>query len=730
LLVCAGANAFASGAMADASVLERAADAGVEPVAAESAPVLTPAGAAPTAAAATTEVTVRGTASSARQLQRSADAVNVVDLRKAKQQTADLGEVLARTQGVAVRRDGGLGSGTRFSLNGLYDDQVRFFVDGVPLDLAGYPFGIANVPVNLVERVEVYRGVVPIRFGADALGGAVNLVSEAHDSSRFGASYQAGSFGTHRASAAGRYRHVPSGLVVGGAAFMDRALNDYFIDVEIPDERGRLHAAHVRRFHDAYRAYGGNVELGVVDRSWAKQLLVSGFAATYDKQLQHNLVMTVPYGKVRYGESVYGATARYAADLSRALELQLVGSYARRRIDFVDRGKWVYDFRGDRVRERTTPGEIEGDANDQTIWQEGAFGRALLTWSVAAGHALRASLTPQFTTRTGRDRLKPDPELRDALAARRELFTLVSGLEYELSLFDERLSNVLFVKDYVYRAHGEDPEAGAEFRRHEARSHSQGAGDSLRFAFTPWLYAKASYEYATRLPRADEVFGNGVLVTPNLELKPEVSHNANLGPRLELRRTKLGDFTLDLNAFLRQSERLIVLLGADRDIRYQNVYKARGLGVENALFWSSPGRWTSLDATVTWQDVRNVSKRGTFGTYAGDRVPNRPYLFASWGGRARVPGVPRRAGALEPFYNGRYVHSFYRAWESQGLREFKQVVETQVSHSVGLSWIWQRDGARAAATFEVDNLTDAKLFDNYGVQRPGRAFYAKVTGEL
>src|SRR5262249_10615613 len=115
------------------------------------------------------EVTVRGAPSDAQRLQQSAEAVNVIDTRKPKQQTADLGEVLARTQGVAVRRDGGLGSNARFSLNGLYDDQIRFFLDGVPLDLAGYPSGIADIPVNLVDRVEVYRGVVPIRFGADAL---------------------------------------------------------------------------------------------------------------------------------------------------------------------------------------------------------------------------------------------------------------------------------------------------------------------------------------------------------------------------------------------------------------------------------------------------------------------------------------------------------------------------------------------------------------------------------
>jgi len=29
----------------------------------------------------------------------------------------------------------------------------------------------------------------------------------------------------------------------------------------------------------------------------------------------------------------------------------------------------------------------------------------------------------------------------------------------------------------------------------------------LRFRWTPWLYTKVSYEYATRLPRPDEVFG-------------------------------------------------------------------------------------------------------------------------------------------------------------------------------------------------------------------------------
>ena len=100
------------------------------------------------------EVVVRVTSAAAR-LRESADAVKVVETEQARKESADLGEVLARTPGVGVQRAGGLGSGSRFSLNGLTDEQIRFFLDGVPLEYAGYPFGIANLPVNAIERVEI-----------------------------------------------------------------------------------------------------------------------------------------------------------------------------------------------------------------------------------------------------------------------------------------------------------------------------------------------------------------------------------------------------------------------------------------------------------------------------------------------------------------------------------------------------------------------------------------------
>jgi len=729
---------IATGAPLDSADAATATSARTAPAEVDGASIASPSVPAPVSLAAPSpafveatpvEVTVRSTRNEAQRLQRSADAVVVVDLRRAKEQTGDLGEVLARTQGVAIRRDSGLGSTTRFSLNGLYDHQIRLFLDGVPLELAGYPFGIGNVPINIVERAEIYRGVVPIRLGADALGGAVNLVTNHTYENRLSVSYQLGSFGTHRAHVDGLYRHEPSGFIVGGHAFFDRAKNDYDVTASLTDETGMQRNVRVPRFHDGYTASGVTLEVGVVDRPWAKRLLLQSTFATYDKELQHDPMMKVPYGEVTYGETAYAATARYEVKPHTDVELELLANYSRRTIDFKDVGEWVYNWAGERGRQRRVPGERDL-ASDRTTLEHVGFGRALVSWNMVPGHTLRASLTPQYTTRTGNERVPSTSGARDPLMAVRDLFTLVSGLEYQVNLLDERVENVLFVKNYVYRLKNEDPQDDGSFLRREADRHRAGVGDSLKVRILPWLSAKASYEYATRLPRPEELFGDGRQTVANLELKPEVSHNANIGPRVELKLRSLGELTLDVNGFLRDSNRLIAYLGSERSFVYENVQRARARGVENGVTWRSPGRWVDLHGALTWLDTRNHGRAGTFGAFHGDRIPNRPYFFGSWGARANIPGLLGSGVGVAPFYHGRYVHEFFRSWESAGMRDGKDVIPKQVAHSLGLTLTFQGGFGKLLATIEADNLSDALLFDNFGVQRPGRAFYAKLMGSL
>jgi vitamin B12 transporter len=678
----------------------------------------------------TVEITVQGL-TAAERLRQSAESVTVVETERSQRESADLGELLARTQGVGVRRAGGLGSGTRFSLNGLTDDQVRFFLDGVPLEMSGYPFGIANVPVNLVERIEIYSGAVPVRFGADALGGAVNLVtSQDVRGTHASASYEVGSFETHRLTLGGRHLHQPSGFLTRVSGFFDYAKNDYPIDVMVPDERGRLSSARIYRSHDAYRAVGGNVEIGFVNRRWARRLLLRAFVTDYDKEYQHNVVMSVPYGAVTYGERSAGASLRYQQSLGRGVSLDVLGGYAHLKGRFVDVTTCVYDWFGRCGRMRTQPGESDSRPYDQRGWDHSGFARVNATWRAHPQHTLRLALAATYLTRNGDDLLPSAPGARDPLKAERKLWSLVNGVEYELDLLDDRLENIAFAKQFLQILDSEEPRPGGSFRRRDRDTDRFGVGDALRYRFTDWLYAKVSYEYATRLPRPEELFGDNRFIVANLELQPEKSHNGNVGVSIDLRSTRAGAFRAGVNGFLREADQLIVLLGNERDQSYQNVFGARSLGVESTAGWTSPGDYLALDGNLTYQDFRNTADAGAFGDYAGDRIPNRPYFFGFAAARLQFSGVVSALDEVSLFWNSRYVHHHFRAWESVGLAETKQVIPTQLVHGVGLGYLVHDQQTRLSTSAEMQNVTDETVFDFMGVQRPGRAFYMKITAEL
>jgi outer membrane cobalamin receptor len=685
--------------------------------------------AAAEAAAETIEVTADWPSAADRRRQ-SAEAVTVVETDRAQRESADLGEVLARSHGVAVQRNGGLGSTTRFSLEGLTDDQVRIFLDGIPLELAGYPFGIANVPVNLVERIEIYSGVVPVRFGADALGGAVTLVTDDDlRGQRFAASYEVGSFDTHRLTLSGRAQ-TASGLFARASGFFDYTRNNYPVDVQAPDDKGRLSDARIYRFHDGYHAVGGNAEVGYVDRPWAKRLLLRAFVTSYDKEYQHNLAMTVPYGGVDYRETSSGASLRYEQPLGGDVTLHAVagGTYSRGR--FLDAATCVYDWFGRCVNDRAMAGETGARPYDQVSWDRAGFGRIDLAWRARPEHAARLAIAPTYVTRTGDERLQDDPAARDPLTAERKLLTLVNGLEYELDAPGGRLENLAFVKHYVQRLDSEEPRPGGTIRRQDRTTQRVGVGDGVRFKLAPWLIAKASYEWATRLPRPDEVFGDNAFVTASLELAPETSHNVNLGAAIDARDTAVGAVRATVNGFLRDASQLIVLLGNERTQSYQNVFGARSLGVEASAGWTGLDGHVVLDGNATYVDLRNTAAAGAFGKFAGDRIPNRPYLFANGSARAQLASVFAPRDEIAVTWTTRYSHDYFRGWESIGQLDTKQVIPGQLVHGIGLGYVVHRERASLSTTLEIQNLTDERVFDFYGVQRPGRAFYLKTTCEL
>jgi vitamin B12 transporter len=671
------------------------------------------------------EVSVRAMSSASR-LRGSAEAVHVVETRGAQQRSADLGETLARSAGVTVQRAGGLGSETRLSLNGLEGDQIRLFVDGVPLGFAGYSFGLANVPVNLVQRIEVYRGVVPARFGADALGGAINLVSEgAGWNGRAAASYQAGSFGTQRLTADASHVFDAEGLFVRANLFGDTTENDYPIDVEVVDASGRQTPARVYRFHDDYRAGGFGVEAG-----WLGWLSLRAFATASDKQLQHDPLMIEPYGEVTSRTRNTGAYLRYEQELGESVELSALGGYAFGRVGFRDVASCIYDWFGQCVRQRVTPGEVENVPRDNVIDNHASYLRAHLDWELAPEHSLRFALSPDVVIRTGDER-RPRTLLGvDALEAKRLLTSNVTGLEYQLQLLEERFENIVAFKSYLQFARSEQPLPTGGVEPKDRDTHSFGVGDALRYRLADGLWSKASYEYATRLPQPDEVFGDGALTEENLDLAPETSHNANLGLSFDSGATRAGAFWADTNLFYRGARDLIRRVGTAIFFSYQNVAAARTLGVDLTLSWTSPGRFVALESNATFQDSRNTSTSGPYAAQRGDRIPNRPYAFGSAFLTLRYPDLVTAGDSISASWAARYVHAFYRTWESLGSLEQKPRVASQLVHTLGLAYAVESEQRAISTSVEMQNVGDDRVYDVFGVQRPGRAVFFKTTVEL
>jgi len=670
------------------------------------------------------EVTVRG-ASVAQRQRGSPLAVEVVELWQHKKSSADLGEVLTRNTSLRVQREGGLGSTGRYSLNGLSGDRVRFFIDGVPLEFSSYQMGVANVPVNLVDRVEVYQGVVPVRFGADALGGAVNLVTDENvRASKGGASYQVGSFGTHRAALAGRKFFEKSRAFARASAFFDTSRNDYPIDVELTDDRGKLSPATVRRFHDGYRGAGVTIGAGLVDRTWADRFVLQAYAADYQRDVQHNVGMTVPYGEVEYGRGTLGTSLNYAKSWTDVGRLDAVFGYSLRRTGFRDLSSCRYDWDGRCIFVKPLAGELDSLPADRVLNDHALFARTQLTLRPTDGHTLRLALAPTVASRSGYDR-EIAADTYDGLRAERRLVGGVLGGEYEVDA--DWLGSIAFAKLYQQSATSEEKAPNGQPRRRQKHDLLFGAGDSVRVRLAPQVYLKASYEYAARLPNLDERFGDGGLTIDNPALEPERSENYNLGAYVDDRKTSVGKLRAKLSGAFRRVSDLVQRVNTGTYYKYENVLSARVLGVDSALGWSSPDDLLGIDLNFSYQEMRNTSRTGRYAMFRGDRVPNEPYLQAGGAAYLRARAVFTASDSLDFEWNVRHVRRFLLGWEGAAVQAARLDVPNQTTHSALVAYTLPYERSTLRSSFEIQNLSNEKVFDFYGVQRPGRSFYWKMT---
>lgn len=676
------------------------------------------------------EFTVLGK-SELREIEEQAFNVEVVDARKLHHTNLDLGHALDRVSGVRVRESGGVGSRMNFSLNGFSGKQVKFFIDGIPMDDFGSSFQLNNIPINLAERIEVYKGVVPIGLGADALGGAVNIVTKNVQKNYVDISYSYGSFNTHRTVINTAYV-AKSGFTVQLNAFQNYSDNNYWVDVDVADiETGKYYPdQHVRRFHDTYHNETVIAQLGVQGKSYADKLLLGLTVGKNYSEIQTGARLVTVFGQWYRKGAILMPTFKYQKkDLFvQGLDVNVNANYnfgSEQNIDTVNRRyNWFQQYK---------EYDVPGGERSYTLYKfnnNNAVLTANAHYSLGKIHTIAVSNVFNSFNRMGSDALNPE---NDRYEEPRKSQKNITGLSYQLN-WEEKASISAFTKiynqtNYFTMSYNPSGEYGDVAYRNERENFTYpGFGLTGSYFITKNIQAKASFEKSYRLPEPEELFGDMVNLQGNLDLKPETSYNYNVG--LSIWKQLNVDHRVDIsaNGFYRDAKDFIrPRLNNNQTMQVMdNLYSVTNIGVEGEVRWTYKNI-LSAGANITYQNLRNNTEFEEGQTIPSvvyrDRVPNMPYLFGNGDVSVMWQDAFGKGNDLNFGYNLLYVHAFYLYWPSLGSEKFD--VPQQLSHDINFTYTTGQKG-RLQLIAECRNILNRKLYDNFSLQKPGRNFSGKI----
>jgi len=109
----------------------------------------------------------------------SPGTVTVVKPEEMSGEQKNLPELLKHVPGLHVVEARGRGAYTVASVRGSTAAEVSVFVDGTLMNLGGEAaVDLSAIPVDNVERIEVYRGYIPARFSGASMGGVINIITK------------------------------------------------------------------------------------------------------------------------------------------------------------------------------------------------------------------------------------------------------------------------------------------------------------------------------------------------------------------------------------------------------------------------------------------------------------------------------------------------------------------------------------------------------------------------
>ena len=651
-------------------------------------------------------------------LRESPEAVSVIDAKELQGRSISLETVLNKTIGLKIGQTGGLGSSSRIIVHGLEGNRIQILWDGIPMSNSDGAFSLDEIPIDIIERIEVYKSIIPARFGCDGLGGAINIVTKEFSTDYLDASYEFGSYQTHKGSVFSRKNFPKSGILIGMGGYYTTAKNDY--SFRVPERENLL----VKRDHDRFQSYMLKGKIAFT-KLWFDEISTEFGYYNRFNEIQ-GILKNIQHAENQSGMFMLENKLIKSGILNDRLNLESHLSLSHMTNNFVDIAQVNYDFEGNIYPSPNgmgETGEVPHNSNDKSLEINE---RINFDYKLSANQSLNLNTLINYAQRQPNDEIASQHAGFVIGGFPSKKTSVISGLTWDTKLFDRKLTNMFSAKYFHLHSEIEDLTSYEMIEAPQKKNNTTsqiGWIEAMKYEAFRGFHLKASYQRAIRLPNSQELFGDGIITFPAAGLKPEKSHNFNLGFLIDKNDILgLSRLQFEVNGFYMQVSDMIKLMKQHMAAGYVNAEKVHIKGIETEL---------KLDITptvyaygnLTYQDLRDVLNYLP-GTQApnptkGLRLPNIPYLFANFGAEYHRDQLFKN-WHIKAFWDGKFTEEFFYFWELTELQ--KRRIPRSFVNDIGLLLTYKN---KYSVALECHNMMNKEVWDQFRQPLAGRTFHLK-----
>ena len=651
-------------------------------------------------------------------MRESPEAITVINGKDLQGRSVSLETILDKTIGLKVGQTGGLGSSSRIIVHGLEGNRIQILWDGIPMSTSDGTFSLDEIPIDIIERIEVYKSIIPARFGCDGLGGAVNIVTKEFSTDYLDASYELGSYQTHKGSVFSRKNFPKSGILLGAGGYYTSAKNDY--SFRVPERENLL----VKRDHDRFRSY---MLKGIVafTKLWFDEISTEFGYYNRFNEIQ-GVLKNIQHAENKSSMLMLENKLIKSGILNNRLNFESHFSLSHTTNNFVDTARVNHDFEGNIYPSPNGQGEtgdVPHNSNDKGLEINE---RINLDYKLSTNHSLNLNTLINYAQRQPNDDIASQHAGFIIGGFPSKKTSIVSGLTWEAKLFGRKLTNMFSAKYFHLHSEIEDLTSYEMIEAPKKKSNTTsqiGWIEAMKYEPFRGFHLKVSYQRAIRLPNSQELFGDGIITFPAAGLKPEKSHNFNLGFLIDKNDVLgLSRLQFEVNGFYMQVSDMIKLMKQHMAAGYVNAEKVHIKGIETEIKVDiSPTVYAY--GNLTYQDVRDVLDYLP-GTQApnptkGLRLPNIPYLFANFGAEYHSDRLFKN-WYVKAFWDGKFTEEFFYFWELTEL--LKRRIPRSFVNDIGLLLTYKN---KYSIALECHNLMNKEVWDQFRQPLAGRTFHLK-----